>query len=237
MTKLDAGEISDNPPYYLCFSSSLLGNTSTIHHEGYVIQPVMVGDTSKHAYEVDADLVSRALAGDQMAFRALFDSYSPRIYHLAVRMLGNTDDAADATQEIFVRAFKRLHTLKHGQAFSAWIMRMAINLLHDQLRKKRHVTCSLDESYDDSSHGKREITDYSPGQEERYLSAELSQQIQRALLSLPEEHRTVVILHHLEELGVEEIAAILQIPAGTVKSRLARARATLRMKLAGYLEE
>ena len=188
-------------------------------------------------HRADAALVARAQAGEQAAFRQLFEGYSPLVYRIAYRLLGDAEDAADLTQDIFVRAYQRLASLRDGQAFHAWITRMAINGCHDRLRRRRPPSLSLDAP--------------PPGGDERMewalpaehaevdaplLSRELAAQVEAALQTLSLEHRTVVVLHHLESLPVEQIAGLLGVPIGTVKSRLARARAELKRVLAGYWE-
>ncbi|MHB9130054.1 MAG: RNA polymerase sigma factor [Armatimonadota bacterium] len=185
----------------------------------------------------DLRLVSRARAGDQAAFRQLFELYAPAVYRIAFRMLGDQEDASDLTQDVFVRAYERLATLRDGQAFHAWITRLTVNLAHDRLRRRRPPAFSLDapppgQDADVPWH----LPDTQPGSEAQVLSGELSTQVQQALLALSAEHRIVVVLHHLEGLPVEEIAGVLGVASGTVKSRLSRARAELRRRLADYLQ-
>ncbi len=160
------------------------------------------------------------------------------VYRVIFRMVGNAEDAADLTQDIFVRAFERLHTLRDGQAFQAWVTRMAVNLAHDRTRRTRIIPLSLDAPLPGSEEGMGWLlSDGAAGHDARLLADELSVQLQQALLALSREHRAVVILHHLEDMEVEEIGRTLGIPTGTVKSRLARARAELRRRLEGYFEE
>ncbi len=186
----------------------------------------------------DAHLVARTQAGDQGAFRQLFETYHPLVYRLAFRMLGDAESAADLTQEVFIRAYERLRTLRDGQAFHAWLTRLAANMAHDALRRRKPAAFSLDAPPPGAEAGSEwPLPHDGPNAEALVLRAELAERLQRVLLTLSAEHRAVVILHHLEGLPVEEIGSILQIPIGTVKSRLARARAELRRKLEGYLEE
>lgn len=194
-----------------------------------VSQPVQL-------YREDERLVDRARHGDQGAFRQLFERYSPLVYRVAYRMLGHPEDAADLTQDVFVRAYTRLSTLQHGQAFQAWITRLTVNIVRDYQRRRRPDTTSLDapvSGMDDTAEWSLPSTD--PPLDQRLLQQELSAQIQTALLRLSPEHRAVIILHHLENMPVEEISATLQLPVGTIKSRLARARAELRRRLDSYL--
>jgi RNA polymerase sigma-70 factor (ECF subfamily) len=184
----------------------------------------------------DARLVARAQAGDQAAFRQLFETYGTPVYRIAVRMVGE-EEAADLTQDIFVRAYQRLDSLRDGQAFHAWITRLAMNMAHDYLRRRKPQTFSLDAPPPGAEEGMEwQVASDSPTAENQVLSGEFSEQIRTALETLSSDHRAVVVLHHLEEMSVERIAEILQVPIGTVKSRLARARAELKRLLADYLE-
>ncbi len=183
-------------------------------------------------------LVERSRQGDHGAFRQLFEAYSPFVYRLVYRMVGSPDDAADLTQDVFVRAYERLHTLKDGQAFHAWITRLAVNVTHDKARRKQLNTLSLDAPPPGCEEGSEwQIAADTPDHDAGMLSAELAARVQQALLTLSPDHRAVVILHHLEGMAVEEIANTVGVPTGTVKSRLARARAELKRKLEGYFEE
>lgn len=187
-------------------------------------------------YREDERLVDRARDGDHGAFRQLFERYSPLVYRVAFRMLGHPEDAADLTQDVFVRAYERLSTLQHGQAFQAWITRLTVNLARDRQRRHRLATTTLDVSSSETDEViERSLPSSDPPLDHRLMTQELSQQLQAALLDLSPEHRAVIILHHLEHVPVEEMSATLQVPVGTIKSRLARARAELRRRLAPYL--
>ncbi|MHB0939571.1 MAG: RNA polymerase sigma factor [Armatimonadota bacterium] len=184
----------------------------------------------------DARLVGRAQAGDQAAFRQLFETYGPLVYRVAARMVGE-EDAADLTQDVFVRAYQRLGSLHDGQAFHAWITRLAVNVAHDHLRRRKPQAFSLDAPPPGTEEGSEwQLPSDAPTAEHQLLSGELCAQIQNALGALSPDHRAVVVLHHLEHLPVEQIAETLGVPIGTVKSRLARARAELKKVLAEYLE-
>lgn len=181
-------------------------------------------------------LVERSRHGDHGAFRQLFEAYSPLVYRIVYRMIGSPDDAADLTQDVFVRAYERLHTLKDGQAFHVWITKLSVNMVRDHLRRKRLDILSLNAAPPGCDEGTEwQIPDHAPDQDTRVITAEQTARIQQALLKLSPDHRMVVILHHLEGMPVEDISTTLQIPTGTVKSRLARARAELRRQLDAYL--
>ena len=178
-------------------------------------------------YHEDARLVARVQAGESAAFRQLFVAYSPLIYRIVFRMLGDREESTDLTQEIFVKAYQRLASLHDGQAFRAWLTRLAVNMVHDRARRFKPALLSLDVG---DEMDWQFPSDESDG-ETRILAREQTARVRAALLALSPDHRAVVVLHHLEGLPVDEIGALLRIPAGTVKSRLARARAELRRTL------
>jgi len=195
-----------------------------------------MGATHLDFHQDDARLVARAQAGDQSAFRQLFETYGQTVYRITTRMVGE-DEAADLTQEVFVRAYQRLASLRDGQAFHAWITRLAMNIARDALRRRKPRTFSLDAPPPGTEEGTEwSLASESPTTEDQMLSIERSRHIHSALESLSPDHRAVVVLHHLEEMPVEQIAEILGVPVGTVKSRLARARAELKQLLSDYLE-
>ncbi|MEI6521675.1 MAG: sigma-70 family RNA polymerase sigma factor [bacterium] len=176
-------------------------------------------------YADDARIIDRINSGDTGAFRLLYDRYHQKIYRTVYRMLNSADDAADVTQDIFVRAFERLNSLKDGQAFQAWLMQLAVNMVRDKLRRFIWPTFSLTTTDDDTE---IDMPDNLPGPQQIAENNDLSQHVQQALMKLSPDHRTVIILHHLEGMSLEEIAVILKTPTGTLKSRLARARVQLR---------
>lgn len=186
----------------------------------------------------DANLVRMVRDGDIAAFETLFGRYQKRAYNIIYRMVGNEQDAADLTQEVFIRIYNSRHLLKSEEAFTGWMRTIAVNLCRDHFRKKgRSIkTESLDEpiSYD-GGEIEREVEDwsYDPG---RVLDKkDLQETVQRVLGTLSDEHRTVVVLHHIEGMDVKDIAGSLGVPEGTVKSRLSRARDEMKRKLGHYV--
>ncbi len=171
------------------------------------------------------------------AFEQLFARHSKRIYNISLRMLSDETDAADATQEVFVRAYKGIRDLKSDAAFVSWLKTLAINICRDELRKRgRTRTESLDKPVDmgDGDCIEREIADWSDNPE-RSLDRKLTREaVRRAVESLIPEYREVVALYYVDGAEVAEIAKMLSCPVGTIKSRLARARGELKRKL-GHL--
>lgn len=146
---------------------------------------------------------------------ALMARHERRVYNLAYRMLGNVEDARDATQEAFLSCFRRLSTFRGDAAFSTWLHRVAVNACYDALRRRRDTT-SLDER----------PAEPAPAPDHAAQAA-AALDVQRALLAVPPDFRIVLIMHEIQDLPLEEIGVVLGIPVGTVKSRLHRGRVAL----------
>lgn len=187
----------------------------------------------------EIELVQRARTGDVPAFEELYRQYNPRIYNFARQITGSADDACDAVQETFIRAWNSLPRLRVEETFSVWLHRITLNYCRDTLKKRgRQSTLSIDSppSCDGDEPSTMEIECEGPSPEDCVISAEMQGAVQRALCSLSEEHRLVVMMHHMDGLDVQSIASILGIAKGTVMSRLSRAREVLRRKLVPYVE-
>ncbi len=176
----------------------------------------------------DQILVSAALAGDNDSFNQLVERYQNRAYGLCFRMLGDADAAADVAQDAFISAYRHLPSLR-GE-FRPWLMRIVANACRDVLRSnKRHPSVSLDTNpRDEDESPALQIADTTPNPEEHLMRAELHRTISVALLQIPLDQRTVVILSDIEGMSYDEIAVVTGANIGTVKSRLNRARARLR---------
>ncbi|MGI6295629.1 MAG: RNA polymerase sigma factor [Armatimonadota bacterium] len=183
---------------------------------------------------MDNELARRAQQGDLTAFEELFNRHHKRVYNIALRMLQNESDAADATQEVFVRAFRSINKLVSGEAFVTWLKTVAVNICRDVLRKRGKVKLeSLDApgKYDDGSNAEKEIADWSSDPGKAAMKRSLQDSVQNAISSLKPDYREVVTLFYVDGADVAEISRITGSPEGTVKSRLARARAELKRKL------
>jgi len=177
-------------------------------------------------YSEDDNLVGLCLAGERGAFDTLVARHYRGIYSVIHRMVGNADDAADVTQEVFLRVYSRLHTYQMGQSLIAWMRRIAVNLTIDHLRQHKQATVSLDEQVEAGVQHADGRRDDSPA--DRLEIAEDSRRVLAAVQQLPEKQRAVLVLRHVEGLKLEEIAQTMRLPLGTVKTLLFRGREAVR---------
>jgi RNA polymerase sigma-70 factor, ECF subfamily len=171
----------------------------------------------------DEELVSRYLAGDGAAFAALVHRHQRRVYNLAYRMLGREEDAKDATQDAFLNALRKLSSFRGQAAFTTWMHRVTVNTCYDILRRRKREPLVDEEP--------RETATRASGDPAGSVADAVD--VQRALAQVPEEFRAVLVLHDVHDLGYEDVAEILGIPVGTVKSRLHRGRIALARLLPG----
>ena len=183
-------------------------------------------------------LIQSAQGGDLDAFNTLVLHYQDALFNTALRILGDDDLAADATQDAFLSAFQHLNSYRGG-SFKAWLMRTVTNACYDELRrKKRRPTTPLEPDSDDGDEmgSPRWLADPHLSPEQRTEADELEHAIQHCLDHLPVEFRTVVVLADLQGLDYTEVASAIRAPLGTIKSRLARARIRLQECLQGFAE-
>lgn len=151
-------------------------------------------------------------------------------------MVRNKEEAEDLAQEAFLKAFNAISTFNKEYAFSTWLYKIAINNCIDFLRKKKFKTKSIDRPIETKSGEiKYDLPDSSYNPERRILRKEMSAMIQHAIKALPEKYKTVIVLRHIQSKSYEEIAAILDVPLGTVKARIFRAREMLKRSLKSKL--
>jgi RNA polymerase sigma-70 factor (ECF subfamily) len=168
----------------------------------------------------DEDLVRRFLSGDRAAFAALVERHERRVYNLALRMTGREEDARDATQDALLTVLKKLSSFRGEAAFTTWLHRVTVNACYDLLRKRQRAPL-LERGEDDLP------AIEPPPAADHAETSDLSIDVRQALTQVPEGFRVVMILHDVQDLPQEEVAAILGIPVGTVKSRLHRGRIVL----------
>jgi len=183
-------------------------------------------------------LISSAQQGDLDAFNTLVLAYQDMLFNTALRILGDDELAADATQDAFMSAFKGLNGYRGG-SFKAWLLRTVTNTCYDELRrKKRRPTTPLEPDASDGEEmdSPRWLADPALTPEQSAEAVELEHAIQHCLDHLPLEFRTVVVMADLQGLDYTEVASAVRAPLGTIKSRLARARLRLRECLQGFAE-
>jgi RNA polymerase sigma-70 factor (ECF subfamily) len=180
----------------------------------------------------ELQLITRIRSGDSNAFELLMHAYEKKVYSMALRMSGSAEDAFDLSQEIFLRIYRSIGLFKMESSVSTWIYRLSTNVCIDFLRrrKKRPETALISEQEDGEYENEIPDTRYSP--ESEYDKTELREQLSKALLCLSPEHRQIVVLRDINGLSYTEIADLLGIEEGTVKSRLFRAREQLRRQMA-----
>ena len=185
-------------------------------------------------------LIRRLQARDTQAFEQLIEDHQSRIYNLIFRMLGNHEEAEDLLQEVFITVFKKIDGFRGESSLSTWIYRIATNHCINRkkyLTRRKHYSKS---SYGDLSEREQSesgggLTENLPRPDEMAEGKQMEQAIQQAISTLDDEYRVVLILRDVQNLSYDEIEQILDVPAGTVKSRLHRARMALKEKLVPYL--
>lgn len=176
--------------------------------------------------------IKQVIKGDQDAFGEIVEIYKNSVYQLCYRMLGSQHEAEDMAQEAFIRAYVNINSFKQELKFSTWLFRIATNLCIDRIRKKKP-----DYYLDAEVSGTEGLTMYSqvPSNtllpEQELESLELHETVQKEILKLPEKYRAAIVLKYIEELSLNEISEILELPLGTVKTRIHRGREALRQQL------
>jgi RNA polymerase sigma-70 factor (ECF subfamily) len=183
----------------------------------------------------DGEIVHRVVAGEEDLFEVLVRRYQVRVVSHVTRMIGNRDDALDLTQEIFLKVFQALERFNPAYKFSTWLFRIAGNAAIDHLRKRRPRTVPLEASDTEGGVGpflpEQRSTSLDPYGELR--NVERGKAITRAIEDLPADFRELIALRHFAGLSYEEIAEAKNMPLGTVKNKLFRARAVLKERLSG----
>lgn len=186
----------------------------------------------------EAELVAKCQLGERQALEVLVKRYQKIVFSMLYQLAPDWNDIADLAQEVFIRVYRHIGSLRNPKTFRAWLNQITINLFYDELRKRpRKVsTISLDKGSDDEDEQTKEFPDLSQGPDELILNQELAGFIRQAMEELPEQFRVVIVLRELQGLSYEEIAESLGCELGTVKSRIARARARLQVMLKNYVD-
>jgi RNA polymerase sigma-70 factor (ECF subfamily) len=170
----------------------------------------------------DEDLVRRYLSGDTPAFGVLVERHQTRVYNVALRVLGNAEDARDATQDAFLSALRKLGSFRGDAAFTTWMHRVTVNACYDLLRRQRRQPLLRL-----ATEGGEPLAETGPPEPDHADASAGSIDAVRALAQIPDEFRVALVLADLQDLPYEQIARILDVPVGTVKSRVHRGRLAL----------
>lgn len=185
----------------------------------------------------DQDIVEAVLAGQQHRFAELVERYQRQIVNYVYRMIHDYEDAVDLSQDVFLKAYSALDSYRPKYPFPAWLFRIARNATIDEIRRRRLSTVSLDEPLETSDGSiEREPAGEGAGPEDLVLENELHERVEAAMARLPDKYREPLVLRHAAEMSYEEIAEALELPLGTVKTRIFRAREALRDSLEGFLD-
>lgn len=189
----------------------------------------------------DRELVRRAQEGDRDAFRVLFERHHRRAYAVAYGVVKNEQDALDVVQDGFVKVHRHIDSFQGSSSFYTWLYRIIMNLSIDHVRRRRNAKGleyddALARSEDQAGDGALlpRILDGNPGK--TVIRRELMGRIQKALEELPEYHRAVILLREVEGLSYEEMAEVLEVPKGTIMSRLFHARKKMQAELSDYMD-
>lgn len=174
----------------------------------------------------DLKLVEKAKTGDQASFGVLMSRYRDSVFFMMLKMVHNRDDAEDLTQEAFAKAFNNISNYSADFAFTTWLFRIATNNGIDYLRKKRLQVSSLEETQDTEEGETQQVSvkDHAPDPEESMMKTQRAQKIRTAVEGLSPKYKALVEMRYLEELTYEEISEKLDLPLGTVKAQLFRAK-------------
>ncbi|TRZ36326.1 RNA polymerase sigma factor SigW [Niallia circulans] len=176
--------------------------------------------------------IKQVIKGDQNAFGDIIDIYKDKVFQICYRMLGNRHEAEDISQEAFLRAYVNINRFNMDLKFSTWLYRIATNLCIDRIRKKKpDYYLDAEVPGTDGLNMYSQISSDTRLPEEDVESLELQALIQREISKLPEKYRSVIVLKYIEELSLNEISEILELPLGTVKTRIHRGREALRKQL------
>ena len=177
----------------------------------------------------DESLVARAQRGDQDAFACIVERYSTRVWSIVSGILRNQSDVEDVVQDVFFKVYRKIGYFEGKSQFYTWLYRVAVNATTDFLKKRRRKVSGFDDlpGFEPIAETER------PGNDSD--RSELRRRLAEAMAELPEHYRNILVLREYEDMQYDEIAAVLEIPIGTVESRLFRARARLKEKLQRFL--
>lgn len=174
------------------------------------------------------DLIKKCKKGNREAFNNLFEAYQSKVVNIAYGMLSNREDAYDAAQEVFVRVYRNISSFKEEASFNTWLYRIITNVCSDILRKRQKNSKVISISNMSDEENDIDIPDDSPTPEENIELTERQRAVKDAISQLREEYRVVITMCDIEGMSYDDIADMLGVPKGTVKSRINRARSSLK---------
>ncbi|MBM7694163.1 RNA polymerase sigma-70 factor (ECF subfamily) [Peribacillus deserti] len=178
------------------------------------------------------DKIKQVLKGNQNAYSYIVEEYKDKVFYLCYRMIGNRHEAEDLAQEAFLKAYVNIKSFNLNMKFSTWIYRIATNLCIDRIRKKKpDYYLDAEIAGTDGLNMYSQLASDTESPENEVESMEMQETIQNEILKLPEKYRSVIILKYIEDLSLKEISDPLDLPVGTVKTRIHRGREALRLQL------
>lgn len=181
---------------------------------------------------MEARLAKLALKGDQRAFAELVELYQDKLFHMAYRMLNNRQEAEDIVQDTFLRVYKNLDKYDENLKFSTWIYRIATNLCIDRLRKRKpSYSLDAESSEHEGLDGYSMIPSDNRTPESEVLLTETQRIVHQAIETLPPKYKTIMMLRYIQDMSLQEIGDVLDMPVTTIKTRVHRGRDFLRKKL------
>ncbi len=219
------------------FSSGTVGATSArLGHANPARESVILKPRPSLSKVDEATLLDRCRRHDYEAFGKIVDAYEARIFGFVKRMVSSAEEASDVTQEVFIKAFQNIHRFDGRASMRTWLFRIAHNLCIDRARKSDRSIHEVSLEMDVETNETQDIPDHRWSPDDILLNDELMEVVETGIGTMSEKLRSVLLLHDKEEMSYEEIAALLAIPVGTVKSRLFLARSHLQSVITGYLD-
>ena len=201
-----------------------MGSSIAAHLARVGPREMLSREATVEAADPDLRLLERCRQGDARAFETLFRKYQTYVYNISLGMLANSEDAADVTQETFLRLHRNLDSFRGDSTFSTWLYRVAVNLCITEIRKRGRSKYQYLEEVAHDEDGPLTEAEIGPAPEEAMVQAEDRKVVHQALRMLPPDYRAVMVLRHFQQLAYEEIAEVLGLSLSQVKTRLFRAR-------------
>ncbi len=184
----------------------------------------------------DEELVELAQQGSRPAFASIIDRHRASVFNMALRIVGNREDAEEAAQDAFIRAFRALASFRQDAKFSTWLYRIAVNVSLTKARQSQLDVTSIDATMDDEDSAPLQIPDRALKPDEHIEQSQFQEQVRTMIAELPPKYSAVITMYHIQSLSYDEIAETLDLPIGTVKAHLFRARNALKKLVMNVME-